>query len=78
MKITSKTQTEQDLENLQKYIDEQHNAFSEEYPGPITDPLWYYLKESAYVNPIPADPSGPAIVPQDYYFMSMGFGVKNY
>ena len=78
VKITSKTQTEQDLENLQSYIDEQHNEFSGEYSGPITDPLWYYLKESAYVNPIPVDPSGPAVVPQDYYFMSMGFGVRNY
>lgn len=78
VKITSKTQTELDLENLQKYIAEQGKAFSEKYPQPITNPLWYYLKESAFVNPIPSDPSAPANIPQDCYFMSMGFGIRNY
>lgn len=78
VKINSKTQTEQDLENLQKYIDDQEKIFSDKYPQPITKPLWYYLKESAYVNPIPKDPSAPANIPRDYYTMSMNFGMKKY
>ena len=78
VKITSKTQTELNLENLQKYMDEQDKEFSEKYPGPITEPLWYYLDEKAFVNPIPPDPSAPKNVPQDYYMMTMSFGMKNY
>lgn len=78
VKITSKTQTELNLENLQKYMDEQDKEFSEKYPGPITEPLWYYLDEKAFVNPIPPDPSAPKNVPQDYYMMTMSFAIKNY